>query len=74
MKLANVPTCPFPTYRVSLTLGFGAAKVREIAKVLEGKKGRPKKRVWNEDTREETRLRAMEEGGGARATLAEVSF
>lgn len=32
MKLANVPTCPFSTYRVSLAPCFRVGKSKETAK------------------------------------------
>lgn len=38
MKLANVPTCPFPTYRVSLAACFGVAERKETEKTPREKK------------------------------------
>ena len=48
MKLANVPTCPFPTYRVFLAACYRAAGKNETEKILLGGERWLEKRLRNE--------------------------
>ena len=87
MKLANVPTCPFPTYRVFLAACYREAGRNETEKIPLAGEGRLKKRQrneayetkvfsgrgkrWNEGRRSKAREREREKEN---ATLAEVPF